>query len=607
MALVLVVGSMLILAMLAMTALAYTLKGQRFARYDQDYAAAMAASQSGIEDYLGHLNRDDNYWSTPDCKNDALKGPGICGALNGSPLGWLPVDRLETGPKAAWYHYSIDATLAGATGAIKVTSTGRVNGVYRTIESVVGKGGSTDYVYYTNYESADPANVQAYSPAGATVVACGSTAPNGQKYWYTGRSTAGCQEITFVSGDILNGPVFSNDAVLSDKATFSAGFTTANTTCVGLTANPTSWNNCLRSGSTAFFNNIPPTLAKDPLYLDDTSASFAVDPGCHYYGSTRVIFNGNGTMTVWNKTVNNGGQPPTAITAVGLPTPSCGSVAELDAGATVPVPDQMVVYAAPAPASVARRQCDSGQIGGPAGGTLPFGTYTQATAPVPSSSTHDQSYTYDTNMIETKKFCAEGNLYVEGSVKGRVTLASAQSVIVTGDLVLAGGRNGPDMLGLVATNSVDVYHPRSQTYSVQKLNASCQNSGSVTWRICPSGVTGAVPGWPIRYVDPTSGAYDPTTGIQIAGSIQTLQHSFVVQKYSEGAHLGTLDVFGSIAQQWRGIVGQNGATGPGYLKLYEYDHRLTFSRPPYFPTWVNSKWGEHYSGEINTAPGLKSP
>lgn len=62
-------------------------------------------------------------------------------------------------------------------------------------------------------------------------------------------------------------------------------------------------------------------------------------------------------------------------------------------------------------------------------------------------------------MTETTKYCQVGNLYVQGVVKGRVTLASSQSVITTGDLVLAGGLNGTDMLGLVATNSVEVYHP----------------------------------------------------------------------------------------------------------------------------------------------------
>ena len=218
--------------------------------------------------------------------------------------------------------------------------------------------------------------------------------------------------------------------------------------------------------------------------------------------------------------------------------------------------------------------------------------------------------TNDRKRVDAKRFCGEGNLSYEGIVKGRVTLADAQSVNATGDLVLARGRNGVDMLGLVATNSVEVFHPRSQEYSVQKLNASCQNSGTRTWRICPHNGTSDFAGtWPTRYPDPITGLRVPTNGIQIAGSIQTLQHSFLVQQYDEGSSLGLLNVFGSIAQRWRGIVGQNDSSGVqhGFTKLYEYDRRLTYARPPYFLGWINSKWGEHYSGEINTLSTVKSP
>ena len=610
MALVLVVGSMLILAMLAMTALAFTLSSQRFARYSQDFNGAIAAAQSGIEDYLGHLNRNDVYGATPDCTNVALKGPttvsNTCGWNSATPVGWLPVHPGETGAKAAWFHYAVDASQSASQGAITVTSTGRVNGVYRTIEAVVNKHSSSDYVYYTDFESADPSNVQAYPPSGATVVSCGSTAPTGAEYWYNGRDTSGCEEITFISEDTLNGPVFSNDAVRSSGATFSNGFASANPDCSNVTPSAGSWNNCLRPGSTANFNNIQPVRA-DPLYLADNSAALATVPGCKYYGSTRVIFNSNGTMTVWNKTVNNGGQAPTATPGVGLVTPSCGNLVDLNStGATVPVPDEMVIYVAAAPASVVRRQCNSTEIGGPTGRELPFGTYNRATVPATFNSSTSFSYHYDSNMVETKKFCAEGNLYAEGTVKGRVTIAAAKSVIATGDLVLAGGRNGYDMLGLVATNSVEVYHPRDQKYSVQKLNANCQTSGTTTYRICPSGSASEVSGWPTRYADPTTGSYNPADGIQIAGSIQALDHSFLVQKYDQGPSAGTLDVFGSIAQRWRGIVGTSGSSDTGYYKLYEYDRRLTYARPPYFLAWINSQWSEHYSGEINTPGTVKS-
>ncbi len=68
-ALVFVVGSMLVLAMLAMAALAYTISSTKFARYDQDHGGAMSAAQSGIEDFAAHLNRDDEYYKKLDCDN----------------------------------------------------------------------------------------------------------------------------------------------------------------------------------------------------------------------------------------------------------------------------------------------------------------------------------------------------------------------------------------------------------------------------------------------------------------------------------------------------------------------------------------------------------
>lgn len=606
MALVLVVGTMLVLAMFAMTALAYTISSQKFSRYDQDYTAAMAAAQSGVEEYISRLNRDDTYGDTLDCSNPALEGPmttaNSCGWTAATPAGWLPVIPGQTGPEDAFFHYAVDGSDAITQGRIKVTSTGRVKDVYRTIEVVVGKGASTDYVYYTDFESADPSNVQAY-PSGAPHVACGSAGYSNASYFYNGRSGKGCQEITFITGDVLDGSVFTNDAVLSSGLLVKQGFETANPGCDLATSDPGTWNKCLRTGSWADFNNKQPKRA-DPLYLNDNSAAFATNPGCHYYGSTRVIFNPSGTMTVWNKKSVNNSTPPLVISATGYPTPSCGTLADLDStsGATVPVPDEMVIYAAASTAT--KRQCYAEEIGGPTGRRLPLGTYNATYAAPPTGG--GQSYTFDTNMRENTKACSEGNLYVEGTLNGRVTVSSAQSIIATGDIVLAGGANGGDMLGLVATNSVEVFHPRVATVASEKVNSWCTSGCSYKWGNPYS--EGEVAGWPGRYTDPTSGSVFPADGIQIAGSIQTLQHSFLVQKYSVGGAAGDLYVYGSIAQRWRGIVGQgSGASMNGYIKKYVYDTRLQYSSPPYFPRWAKAQWTLRYSGEVNTPTEIKVP
>lgn len=613
-ALVIVVGSMLVLAMLAMSSLAYTLSSQRFARYDQDYSAAISAAQSGIDDFISRMDREATYGNSFDCTNAAWRGPtsvaNSCGWTSTTAVGWAPVNPGATGEKDPYYHYSVDATNKSTQGTVVLTVTGRVDDVYRSVQATVGKGGSTDYVYYTDFESADPSNVQAYPPNGTTRVQCGANGYANANYFYQGRSD--CQEITFITGDVLDGAVFSNDAILSSGATFKKGFQTAYPQCANAGTTTSSWNNsCLRSGSSANFNGIKPLYAQ-PKYLDDNSAAFATNPGCHYYGATRVIFNANGTMTVWNRKSVNGGTAPVAIAAPGNSAPNCGTLDALDStnGASLPVPHEMVIYAASSGA--ANRQCYGGEIGGKSGEVLPVGTYAASHAAAPTNT--GQSYTYDTNMTESTKYCGQGNLYAEGILDGRVTISAEQSVIATGDLVLAGGLNGDDMLGLVATNSVEVFHPRQVTVSSQQECTKYSSGGwwgnqtCTAWKYSwgsPSGESDLA-AWPKRYKEPSASGFTPASGIQIAGSIQTLQHSFLVQKYNVGGNAGTLLVNGSIAQRWRGIVGQgSGSNMNGYTKLYQYDTRLQFSRPPYFPTWANSQWSLRYSGEINTPENIR--
>ncbi len=626
-ALVMVVGSMVVLAMLAMIVLAYTVQSSGFARRTQDYTAAITAAQSGIEDVISQLNRDPDYGDQPDCSNLAMQRPmdtaNPCGWNASTPVGWRPVDPSQTDPDAPHFHYEISSTLSEVTGTVTVTSSGRVNGVVRTVEAAVGKGGSTDYVYYTDYESADPANVHSYKPGqsnskaegGAKDAACGANGHEAAEYWWEGRHNDGCAEITFAPDDVLDGGVFTNDSAWSSTSyagvgvSLLDGFLTANPACQSITSNQSTWRNCLRNdhgaSSKANFNGIQPRY-HEPYYLDDTSAEFATYPGCHYAGSTRIVFQSDGTMRVWNKTANNGGQAPVAIGGP-LGTPSCGTLSALNSasGALLDVPDAMVVYVGPAPASVPRVQCNSGEIGGPGSRTLPIGTYNRSVHTASGGSNYD----YDETMTETNKRCQEGNLYVEGVLNGRVSLAAAQSIIVTGDLVLAGGRNGDDVLGLVATNSVEVFHPRKITYTWVQRYPNCATSGygwtPRTWQWCQSGSVSEVSGWPTRYADPTTGSTNPSSGLQIAGSIQTLQHSFFVQKYDVGGHKGTLNVFGSIAQRWRGAVGTS--AGHGYDKLYQYDRRLIYGPPPYFPRWADAQYTLRYSGEIENPDHVRSP
>ncbi len=535
-AMIMVMAAITVLSLLVTAALGYALQAQPQSRRDQDWNAALAAAQSGVDDYVARLNQNDSYYTSVDCTNIAEQGPktgtNTCGWTTSTAAGWQNVVPNQT--TQGQFHYDIDASTIASQGTVRVTSTGRMRNTSRTIQVLVSRGGSTQFLYYTDFEDADPSNQSAYgsTPGGGNVV-CGSTGPTtANYYWQGGRSLSSspCVEITFVTGDSLDGAVHFNDTPLvSGTPTFKKGFETADAGCKTAVAG-NDYATCWRSSSaTPNFNGNVPSYAP-VLNLPDNSSAFAGYPGCDYTGDTRIKFNSDGTMTVWDK----GAVGTTVGTGCGTPATLASS-----GGQTVNVPTDQTIYVAN---GSTQAKCTTGQVGD----GIPLAG--------------------DVNTSLSTFYCGQGNVYVEGTLKGRVTLAAQNNVIVTGDLLLSSttagaAPTGSDMLGLVASNSVVNYHP---------VNSSGTNLTSISDR------------W-------------------IYASIQTLQHSFWVESYDQGTKLGTLHVRGSIAQRWRGIVGTGGASGTGYLKDYSYDSRLTFASPPYFPQWTNAVWGAKTTGELKPA------
>jgi Tfp pilus assembly protein PilX len=528
-AMIMVMASITVLSLLVTAAIGYALQAQPQERRDQDWNAALAAAQSGVDDYIARLNQNDSYWQSVDCTNPALQGgktgTNACGWTAATPPGWQ--DVVPGSVTQGTFHYDVDSSSIYSQGVIRVTSTGKMRNATRSVQVLVSRGGSTNFLYYTDFEDADPANTNAY-PSGPSTNACGKSGPTLANYWWSPGGRSGCVEITFVTGDQLDGQVHFNDTPLvTGTPTFLKAYETSDPGCQTAVAG-NDYATCWRTGSgaTPGFNGSKPIYAA-PLYLPDNSTQFATYPGCQFTGDTRIKFNNDGTMTVWSK--------KSAGTTVGA---NCGDPTTYGTGAsqTVPVPTDQVIYVKNASTQA---QCTTGQIGD----GLPIAG--------------------DVNVSVPTFFCGNGNVYVEGTLKGRVTLAAQNNVVITGDLLLANtpagsAPTGPDVLGLVASNSVVVYHP---------VNSSGNNLTTINDR------------W-------------------IYASIQTLQHSFWVQSYDQGVKLGSLHVRGSIAQKWRGIVGTGGATGTGFLKDYSYDTRLKFSSPPYFPQWTNAVWGAKTTGEL---------
>ena len=78
-----------------------------------------------------------------------------------------------------------------------------------------------------------------------------------------------------------------------------------------------------------------------------------------------------------------------------------------------------------------------------------------------------------------------------------------------------------------------------------------------------------------------------------------VQFRDAVDNYDCGDQLGTLHVYGAIAQLFRGPVGTIGNSG--YLKDYRYDDRLATTEPPYFLNPVSAHWSVSRETECDVA------
>jgi hypothetical protein len=156
-----------------------------------------------------------------------------------------------------------------------------------------------------------------------------------------------------------------------------------------------------------------------------------------------------------------------------------------------------------------------------------------------------------------------GDASVKGTLKGQLTIAAQNDIIITDDLQYNTYPGGTDVLGLIANNNVAIYHPTD--------NNDNNASGSIT---------------------------NP----RVDAAILALDHSFYVQNWKDGNPLGTLTVNGAITQEFRGAVGtfnsSSGNPSSGYTKDYNYDTRLKYLSPPYFLSPTASAWTRLSYSEI---------
>lgn len=630
-ALAVVIGMAAVLMVLTMTALTYSVGTTTKASADSNQDAAVAAAYAGVSDYQSRLTNDNTYvkYGDPAAPFSAQTGSSTLvlptPLADGSPANpafgwgasgtWAPVPGA-TGNTA--FRYEVDNSQYTNDGVIRILATGRSGTETRTVLANLHQKGFLDYLYFTNYEVQDPA-ITGDSQSKCT-------------QYYPTRVDANCGgAIQFSKSEEINGPVDSNDAMLICGGTFdgpvSTNYTPKNN---GTQYYRTDGCNPL---VTPTFNSGPP--AHGPALLPpptnqamaqetrgDLTDSTVPRPGCLYTGPTSIVFNGDGTMTVrspWTKYTNTGidssGKP------YGITNANCGDANASGlwsaAGQKIPVPKQNLIFVQSVPTTSAKapsndpnawatgtfpsvsgylpcpgnQATDGNDLGYPFSSTTTSGsTTTTITETLPSTSSGE----YD---------CLAGDAFVQGTLKGQVTVATDHYVWITGDLKYSDPSS--DVLGLVGQNAVWVWNPYGTVTTATTGPCNCHSGGTTTSTKTTSEslLPTDIPGHPdSTYVDPST--QKSATGRLIQAAIMSVQHTFQVQNYEEGSGRGSLSVVGAIAQQYRGTVGtvsSNGGVATGYAKNYSYDKRFINIAPPKFLQAVSTTYGISQIADVPAA------
>jgi Tfp pilus assembly protein PilX len=438
-----VMGAMLAIMILSVTAFAAAGGDLRGARYDQDLKRAYSAAEAGLNYYLSDLNQDNTFWR----KCDAVPAPSVVNNYNDSPLKKVNVSGETDAQYAIEMLPAIDPNTGNRytkcnpaqasktminpkTGTFQIRSTGFVRGARRTIVGTFRRKKFLDFLYFTDFETANPVTYSVATGGNPTTPDIQDWASTDCSVYYRdGRGSAsytgvadetqsdgsiiqrnistGCTEINFITGDNLNGPMHTNDQMLvcgtpafgRDNQDFEEY------------SDPTGWrgNGGCGGNSPNFVGKYVPGAGILSLPPSNQALTSLVDPGYTFTGRTNIVLNGGNIIVT-----NNGSTT------------------------TLPFPPNGIVYVESGP------NC---------------GVFYDPTRTDPSDTPTD---------------C--GDAYVHGPYGNDLTIAAEKDIIIDGNI----NKTADNMVGLIANNFVRVNHPvtnRVSTYNGSSYRWDCTNNG----------------------------------------------------------------------------------------------------------------------------------
>ena len=169
-----VIGAIALVSMLAGATLAATNGDLNLTQRDLDYKRAHAAAEAGLADYSFHLNNDNSYWArcteVPSRIQPERGQPG--GLDRQSPQRARKRSRIRDRTAAGLHQPGRrmrseqpdgnDARARGGnTGTFRIRSTGFSGAAKVPIVATYKRASLLDYIYFTQYETSDPATYSA--------------------------------------------------------------------------------------------------------------------------------------------------------------------------------------------------------------------------------------------------------------------------------------------------------------------------------------------------------------------------------------------------------------------------------------------------------------
>ncbi|HXB16607.1 MAG TPA: hypothetical protein VNV44_12795 [Solirubrobacteraceae bacterium] len=252
----------------------------------QAYYAALA----GIQEYEVLLQQEPNYWQN--CKTVEKEVP------EGASQSYIVKPVPATGQSACSTEAPFTSMIESKgllANTFRIRSTGRAGlkgshseGAEKSVIATFGVSGFLQYVFYTNYETEDPALYAASEP---------TLAKNCEKKKYSEwNGKYSCKVINFKTGDEIEGPMHTNDAASVEGSTIFGrkGHEPKDTIEInGGTYGPAS--GCPSKGG-AVYNTTSGCYTKGAELTPpatDESLEFYVESENHLHGQTHLELKGN--------------------------------------------------------------------------------------------------------------------------------------------------------------------------------------------------------------------------------------------------------------------------------------------------------------------------